>query len=89
MFHASARMIAQRKMIIFGVLIAVAVMLGVVSGFAMASIPHQDFAWWVMLGCSFIAILTFVWSMLGFLFALFDYRNETSTLYRQEISWKF
>lgn len=69
------RKAAKLKMIIFGALFFAGTILFATSGYAMTQIPHQDFAFWIMMGVSFVGIFTVFWSAVGFLFAAVDYRE--------------
>jgi hypothetical protein len=66
---------AKLKAIIFATLFTFGAILFAASGFAMTQIPHQDFAFWIMLGVSFVGVLTIFWAFIGFMFALVDYRE--------------
>lgn len=69
------RLKAKRQMAIFATLGFAGFALCVMSGLAMATIPHQDFAFWAMLGVGFVGFFTLFWSILGFIFGLLDYKS--------------
>ena len=65
---------AIKGMIIFALLDLVGIAMIAVAGYCMTQIPHQDFAWWVLLGCVFVGIFTFFWTTLGVIFNYIDYK---------------
>ena len=65
---------ALKGMIIFALLDFVGIAMIAVAGYCMTQIPHQDFAWWVLLGCVFVGIFTFFWTTLGVIFNYIDYK---------------
>ena len=69
------RLKAKRQMAIFATLGSVGFALCVLAGFAMAEIPHQDFAFWAMMGVGMVGFFTLFWSALGFIFGLIDYKS--------------
>ena len=69
------RLKAKRQMAIFATLAFAGFALCVMSGLAMAEIPHQDFAFWAMLGVGMVGFFTLFWSILGFIFGLIDYKS--------------
>ena len=69
------RLKAKRQMAIFATLGFAGFALCVMSGLAMAEIPHQDFAFWLMLGVGMVGFFTLFWSILGFIFGLIDYKS--------------
>ena len=66
---------AIKGMIIFALLDFVGIAMIAVAGYCMTQIPHQDFAWWVLLGCVFVGIFTFFWTTLGVIFNYIDYKS--------------
>ena len=66
---------ALKGMIIFALLDFVGIAMIAVAGYCMTQIPHQDFAWWVLLGCVFVGIFTFFWTTLGVIFNYIDYKS--------------
>ena len=71
------RLKAKRQMAIFATLGFAGFALCVMSGLAMAELPHQDFAFWAMLGVGFVGFFTLFWSILGFIFGLIDYKASS------------
>ena len=69
------RLKAKRQMAIFATLGFAGFVLCVMSGLAMATTPHQDFAFWIMMGVGFVGFFTVFWSILGFIFGLIDYKS--------------
>ena len=69
------RLKAKRQMAIFATLGFAGFALCVMSGLAMATTPHQDFAFWIMMGVGFVGFFTVFWSILGFIFGLLDYKS--------------
>ena len=69
------RLKAKRQMAIFATLGFAGFALCVMSGLAMATIPHQDFQFWLMLGVGMVGFFTLFWSILGFIFGLIDYKS--------------
>jgi hypothetical protein len=41
----------------------------------MTVLPHQEIGFWAMMGLASVGLFTIVWTILGFLFALVDYRE--------------
>ena len=66
---------AKIKMVIFGTLWFAGLILMIISGSALEILPHQEFAFWIMLGVGMAGLLTFFWAFLGFIFAAIDYRE--------------
>ena len=69
------RLKAKRQMAIFATLGFAGFALCIMAGLAMATIPHQDFAFWAMMGVGFVGFFTLFWSILGFIFGLIDYKS--------------
>ena len=69
------RKAAKLKMITFGVLFVAGVILSVIAGYMMMVLPHQEIGFWIMMGLASVGLFTIVWTILGFLFALVDYRE--------------
>jgi len=69
------RKTAKVKAILFAALFAKAILLLSGSAFGMSHLPHQELGFWIMLGVCFIGILTIFWSVLGFIFAMMDYKE--------------
>jgi predicted membrane-bound dolichyl-phosphate-mannose-protein mannosyltransferase len=69
------RLKAKRQMAIFATLGSAGFALCVMAGLAMAEIPHQDFAFWAMMGVGMVGFFTLFWSALGFIFGLIDYKS--------------
>ena len=69
------RLKAKRQMAIFATLGLAGFVLCAFSGLAMATTPHQDLAFWVMMGVGFVGFFTLFWSILGFIFGLIDYKS--------------
>ena len=69
------RLKAKRQMAIFATLGFAGIALCIMSGLAMATTPHQDFAFWAMMGVGMVGFLTLFWSILGFIFGLIDYKS--------------
>lgn len=69
------RLKAKRQMAIFATLGFAGITLCVLSGLTMAQIPHQDFAFWVMMGVGMVGFFTMFWSILGFIFGFIDYKS--------------
>ena len=69
------RLKAKRQMAIFATLGFAGIALCIMSGLAMATIPHQDFAFWAMMGVGMVGFFTLFWSILGFIFGLIDYKS--------------
>ena len=69
------RLKAKRQMAIFATLGIAGITLCVLSGLSMATIPHQDFAFWVIMGVGMVGFFTMFWSILGFLFGFIDYKS--------------
>ena len=66
---------ALKMMILFIALAFAGTALLLMSGYSMTQIPHQDFAFWVMLGVFFVGVLTVTWSTLGAIFKYIDYKS--------------
>ena len=69
------RKAAKLKMITFGVLFVAGVILSTIAGYMMTVLPHQEIGFWIMMGLASVGLFTIVWTILGFLFALVDYRE--------------
>jgi len=69
------RKAAKLKMITFGVLFVAGVILSAIAGYMMTVLPHQEIGFWAMMGVASVGLFTIVWTILGFLFALVDYRE--------------
>ena len=69
------RKAAKLKMITFGVLFVAGVILSTIAGYMMTILPHQEIGFWIMMGLASVGLFTIVWTILGFLFALVDYRE--------------
>ena len=69
------RKAAKLKMITFGVLFFAGVILSAIAGYMMTVLPHQEIGFWAMMGLASVGLFTIVWTILGFLFALVDYRE--------------
>ena len=69
------RKAAKLKMITFGVLFVAGVILSTIAGYMMTVLPHQEIGFWMMMGLASVGLFTIVWTILGFLFALVDYRE--------------
>lgn len=69
------RKAAKLKMITFGVLFVAGAMLSAIAGYMMTVLPHQEIGFWIMMGLASVGLFTIVWTVLGFLFALVDYRE--------------
>jgi hypothetical protein len=66
---------ALKMMILFIALAFAGTALLLMSGYSMTQIPHQDFAFWIMLGVFFVGVLTVTWSTLGAIFKYIDYKS--------------
>lgn len=69
------RLKAKRQMAIFGTLAFAGFTLCILAGLSMASIPHQEFRFWIMMGVGMVGFFTLFWSILGFIFGLIDYKS--------------
>ena len=69
------RKAAKVKAIIFAALFVFGSTLLAASSVGMTHLPHQEIGFWIMLGVSFVGILTVFWSALGFIFAMMDYKE--------------
>ena len=69
------RKAAKVKAILFAALFLFGSILLAASGFGMTHLPHQEIGFWIMLGVCFMGILTVLWSALGFIFAMMDYKE--------------
>ena len=66
---------ALKLMIVFIALTIVGIILSLMSAYSLTQIPHQEFAFWLMLGVFFVGVFTVTWSALGAIFKYIDYKS--------------